>query len=380
MSKYAIETRAIHAGQKPDPTTGAIMTPIFQTSTYVQESPGAHTGYEYSRTGNPTRQALEDNLAALEGGQFGRCFGSGCAATSAILMCLKAGDHIIASDDLYGGTFRLFDKIYTRFGISFSFVDLTDLKAFENAKRDETALVWVETPTNPMMKLVDIEAICKAAGALPVVVDNTFATPYLQSPLALGATLVVHSTTKYLGGHSDVVGGAVITNDKAWDERIAFVQNSSGGVPGPMDCFLTLRGTKTLHVRMDRHVENAKTIANWLEAHPDVERVYYPGLESHPQYELAKRQMRAPGGMISFVIKGGLERAKNILENVSVFSLAESLGGVESLIEHPAIMTHASVPPDMRAQLGIDDGLIRLSVGIESIHDLMTDLEGAFNA
>ncbi|MCP4499445.1 MAG: cystathionine gamma-synthase [Deltaproteobacteria bacterium] len=375
-------TLAIHAGQTPDPTTGAIMTPIFQTSTYVQEGPGNHTGYEYSRTGNPTRQALEDCMAALEGGEFGLAFGSGCAATTAVLMCLKAGDHIVCGDDLYGGTFRLFDKVWTRFGIEFSFVDMTDLEATKAAFKENTVMVWVETPTNPMLKLVDIEAVSKMgkdAGA-DVVVDNTFATPYLQSPLALGADLVVHSTTKYIGGHSDVVGGAVITSSKDWSERLHFVQNSSGGVPGPMDCFLTLRGLKTLHVRMDRHVSNAKAIAVMLEAHSGVEKVIYPGLSSHPQAALCEKQMKAPGGMISFVVKGGLAKATSLLKATKIFALAESLGGVESLIEHPAIMTHASVPAEMRAQLGIDDGLIRLSVGIEDEGDLLADLQQALEA
>jgi len=375
-------TRAIHAGQEPDPTTGAIMTPIFQTSTYVQAGPGEHTGYEYSRTGNPTRQALEDCIAALEGGDYGLAFGSGCAATTAVLMCLKAGDHIVAGDDLYGGTFRLFDKVWTNFGLEFTFVDMTDLEATKAAMKDNTTMVWVETPTNPMLKLVDIEAISKIghdAGAT-VAVDNTFATPYLQSPLALGADLVVHSTTKYMGGHSDVVGGAVVTKTKEWSDRLHFVQNSSGGVPGPFDCFLTLRGLKTLHVRMDRHVSNAKAIAKLLEEHDQVEKVYFPGLPSHPQAALCEKQMKGPGGMISFVVKGGLDKAAKVMTSTKVFACAESLGGVESLIEHPAIMTHASVPPENRAALGIDDGLIRLSVGIEDEADLIADLKQALDA
>jgi cystathionine gamma-lyase len=368
-------TRAIHAGQEPDPVTGAIMTPIYQTSTYVQDGPGGHKGYEYSRTGNPTRTALEACIAALEGGAHGLCFASGCAATSAVIMCLSAGDHVVAADDLYGGTFRLFDKVFSRLGITFSFVDMTDVENTKKAITDNTKLIWVETPTNPMLKLVDIKATVAAAGDIPVAVDNTFATPMLQQPLALGATLVVHSTTKYIGGHSDVVGGAVVTNSDSWRERVAFVQNSAGGTPGPQDVFLTLRGLKTLHVRMDRHVENAKVIARLLEEHDQVEKVYYPGLESHPQHALANEQMRGPGGMISFVVKGGLDKASRLLKATQVFACAESLGGVESLIEHPAIMTHASVPPENRAALGIDDGLIRLSVGIEDLDDLIADIK-----
>ena len=377
-----LATLAIHAGQVPDPTTGAIMTPIFQTSTYVQEGPGVHTGYEYSRTSNPTRKALEDNIAAMEGGTHGFAFASGCAATTNIILCLDAGDHVVVSDDLYGGTSRLFRMVFARQGIEFSFVDLTQPAALTAAIQKNTKLVWVETPTNPMMKLVDLEATCKIANArgIPVAVDNTFATPMLQRPLEFGATMVLHSTTKYMGGHSDVVGGAVVTNDSAWAERLAFVQNSAGGVAGPFDSFLVLRGMKTLAVRMDRHTENAQAIAGFLESHPAVEKVYYPGLESHPQYELAQKQMDAPGGMISFVLKDGLEKAEKVLRAVRIFALAESLGGVESLIEHPAIMTHASVPAETRAKLGIDDGLIRLSVGIEALDDLMADLKRALDA
>lgn len=381
-STARFDTLAIHAGQTPDPTTGAIMTPIFQTSTYVQDGPGEHRGYEYSRTQNPTRTALEDNIAALEGAAHGLAFASGCAATTAIMMCLKAGDHIIASDDLYGGTFRLFDKVMANLGLRFSFVDLTDETALEGAFEDATKMVWVETPTNPMLKLVDIAAVVSAAKKrdVPVVVDNTFATPYLQQPIALGADIVVHSTTKYMGGHSDVVGGAVVTNDKAWADRIHFVQNSTGGIAGPFDSFLVLRGLKTLHVRMQRHVENAMALAKHLDTHPAVEKVIYPGLGSHPQHALAQKQMKGPGGMISFVVKGGLPAATALMKATRVFALAESLGGVESLIEHPAIMTHASVPPENRAALGIDDGLIRLSVGIESIDDLIDDLNTALAA
>ena len=375
----AFATRAIHAGQQPDPTTGAIMTPIYQTSTYVQDGPGGHKGFEYSRTQNPTRFALQDNLASLEGAKHGLCFASGCAATTAIALCLNAGDHVVSSDDLYGGTFRLFDKVFKRFGVTFTFVDMSKTELVAAAMTPKTKLVWVETPTNPMLKLVDIaavSAIAKKQGAA-VAVDNTFATPYLQLPLALGATMVVHSTTKYLGGHSDVVGGAILLNDDEWQQRLAFVQNSAGGVPGPQDCFLVLRSTKTLHVRMQRHVENAIVIAELLAKNKNVERVYYPGLASHPQHALMKAQMKGPGAMISFVVKGGLDAARKLLTSTHIFACAESLGGVESLIEHPAIMTHASVPAENRRALGIDDGLIRVSVGIEDIGDLSADLEQA---
>ena len=379
--KQRFETLAIHAGCDPEPITGAVNVPIFQTSTYVQKSPGDHTGFEYSRTRNPTRDALEANLAALEGGRFGACFSSGVGATDAIMHCLSSGDHIVSADDVYGGTFRLFDKIYRRHGLDFTFVPAGDPDAYEAAFTDKTKLVWLETPTNPMLTIVDIADICARAKkrGIDVVVDNTFATPYLQQPLAHGATMVVHSVTKYLGGHSDVVGGAVLTDDPAWDERVKFVQNSAGAVPGPMDAFLTLRGTKTLHVRMDRHCDNAMAIAERLSGHPKVKRVIYPGLSSHPQHEIAKRQMKRPGGMISFVIDGGLEASRRVLEAVEVFSLAESLGGVESLIEHPAIMTHASIPKHIREARGLDDGLIRISVGIEALDDLQADLDRALD-
>ena len=373
-------TRCIHAGQRPDPTTGAIMTPIYQTSTYVQEGPGENKGYDYARSQNPTRFALEDNLAALEGGKYGLAFSSGVAATTALTLCLSAGDHVMAGDDMYGGTFRLFDKVMKNLGITFTYVDMTDVENVKKGITDKTKLIWLETPTNPMLKLFDIEAVCKAAGNVPVAVDNTFATPYLQQPLSLGATFVVHSTTKYIGGHSDVIGGAIVMNDKAWRDRLYLVQKSAGGVPAPMDCFLLLRSTKTLHVRMQRHIENAKEIVALLASHPNVEKVYYPGLESHPQYALCKKQMKAPGGMISFVVKGGLDKAKRLLKATRLFALAESLGGVESLIEHPAIMTHASLPPEVRKSLGIDDGLIRISVGIEDIADLKKDLLNALDA
>ena len=381
-SDSKLATLAIHAGQEPDPTTGAIMTPIFQTSTYIQDGPGQHRGYEYSRTANPTRTALEGNMAALEGARHGLAFASGCAATANIIMCLDAGDHVVVSDDLYGGTSRLFRMVFARLGIEFSFVDLTQAAALTASIKPHTRLIWVETPTNPMMKLTDMEATCKIANArgIPVVVDNTFATPMLQQPIKFGATMVLHSTTKYMGGHSDVVGGAVITDDDAWAERLAFVQNSAGGIAGPFDSFLVMRGLKTLAVRMDRHCENAMTIAQYLENHDQVEKVIYPGLKSHPQYELAQKQMSGPGGMMSFVVKGGLAKADKVLRGTEIFALAESLGGVESLIEHPAIMTHASVPAETRAQVGIDDGLLRLSVGIEDVDDLIRDLEKALQA
>lgn len=378
----AFATRCIHAGQVPDPTTGAIMTPIYQTSTYVQDGPGVHKGYVYARGHNPTRDALQRNLASLEGAAHGVCFSSGCAAESAIAMCLDAGDHVVCSDDVYGGTFRLFDKIFRRLGMTFSYVDMTNADNVRAAITDTTKLIWVETPTNPMLKLVDIAAVSAIGRAkgITTVVDNTFATPYLQQPLALGADLVLHSTTKYLGGHSDVIGGAVLTNSDDWHKRLAFVQNAAGGVPAPMDSFLLLRSTKTLHVRMQRHVENARVIADLLAAHPEVSKVYYPGLESHPQHALTKKQMKGPGAMISFVVKGGLDKAKRLLAATKLFACAESLGGVESLIEHPAIMTHASIPKEQREALGIDDGLIRVSVGIEDIDDLVADLKAALAA
>ena len=378
---HGIGTRAIHAGQSPDPTTGAIMTPVFLTSTYVQESPGHHTGYEYSRTGNPTRTALQDCVAALEGARHGIAFASGCAATSTIMQTLRQGDHVICGDDVYGGTFRLFDQICTRWGLEFDFVDLTDPDAVLKAVRPETKLVWMETPTNPLLKLSDIAAIserCRAKG-LKLVVDNTFMSPIFQTPLALGADIVVHSTTKYLNGHSDVVGGVIMTNDDAIAEELCYLQNAVGAVPGPLDCFLTLRGLKTLHVRMERHQSNAMTLASWLSEHPAIESVTYPGLESHPQHALAARQMSGFGGMITCVVKGGLTPARQVLERTELFALAESLGGVESLIEHPAIMTHASVPVAQREALGISDGLIRLSVGIEDIDDLQRDLDQALS-
>lgn len=374
-----LDTLAIHAGQEPDPTTGAIMTPIYQTSTYVQQSPGVHKGYEYSRTHNPTRTALEQCLAALEGAQFGCCFASGLAATTTVLQTFNAGDHIIACDDLYGGTYRLFTKVMARFGLEFTFVDLTNPDALLAAIRPNSKLVWLETPTNPMLKLVDIAAVSDRAHArgLKVVVDNTFMTPVFQRPLTLGADIVVHSVTKYLNGHSDVVGGCVLSSDAEFMSSLRFLQNAVGAVPGPQDAFLVLRGLKTLGVRMRAHRAGAEAVVAWLKQHPAIEKVIYPWDETHPQVELAHRQMLGGGGMISVVLKGGLPAATSMLERTRLFALAESLGGVESLIEHPAIMTHASIPPENRKKLGIDDGLIRLSVGIEDIDDLLDDLDQA---
>ncbi len=376
-------TRAIHAGQRPDPVTGAVMTPVYYTSTYVQEAPGVHKGFEYSRTHNLTRFALEANLASLEGGKHGLCFASGLAATSTVLQLFDAGAHVVACDDMYGGTFRLFDKVYRRHGFEFSYVDpAAGAAAVEAALRPSTKLVWLETPTNPMLKLCDIAAVaevCKKAGVL-LAVDNTFMTPWNQRPLELGADIVVHSTTKYLNGHSDVVGGAIIVDTDDLRARLAILQNAVGAVPSPMDSFLVMRGTKTLHVRMQRHEDSARAIAEWLAGHPQVTKVIYPGLESHPQHALAQKQQRGFGGMISFVLRGGLDESRRFLSACRIFALAESLGGVESLIEHPAIMTHASVPADRRAALGIDDGFIRLSVGLEDLEDLRADLERAFAA
>ena len=376
-------TLAIHAGQSPDPSTGAIMTPIYQTSTFVQSAPGKHQGYEYARTGNPTRTALEGNLAALEGAAQGICFSSGLAAMDAVLRLCEAGDHVVACDDLYGGSYRLFTQIFSRFGMEFSFVDFADERALDGAITPHTRLVWVESPTNPLLKVLDIARIAQVAHArgAQVVVDNTFATPYLQRPLALGADIVVHSLTKYLGGHSDVVGGAVLTNDAPSAERLRYVQNAVGAVPGPQDCFLVLRGTKTVHVRMQRQCETALALARFLEHHPRVGRVYYPGLPGHPQHALAARQMSAFGGMISFELRDdALARAAAFCSATRIFSLAESLGGVESLVEHPAIMTHASIPKAVRESYGLRDSLIRLSVGIEDIDDLREDLAQALEA
>lgn len=381
---YRPATQVIHAGQSPDPSTGAVMPPIYATSTYAQKSPGVHQGYEYSRSQNPTRFAYERALAALEDGAKGFAFGSGMAAISTVLELLNTGDHVIAMDDLYGGTFRLMDKVRQRSaGLQFSFVDLSHLENLETALRPNTKMIWVETPTNPLLKLADIQAIATFAHKhqLLVVVDNTFATPLLQQPLALGADIVLHSATKYINGHSDVVNGVVVVKDKAdLVERMTFLQNSIGAIAGPFDAFLALRGLKTLALRMERHCQSGQHIAEWLEQHPQVEKVIYPGLKSHPQHELACLQMQGFGGMISMVIKGGLPSATRFLETCQLFTLAESLGGVESLIEHPAIMTHASIPANQRLALGISDGLIRLSVGIEDVNDLKADLEDAFLA
>jgi cystathionine beta-lyase/cystathionine gamma-synthase len=373
-------TRAIHAGQDADPTTGATIVPVYQTSTYTQRAVGNHQGYDYSRSVNPTRTALETQLAALEEARFGSAFASGMAATSAVLNLLSSGDHVVVGDDLYGGTYRLFTKVLSRYGLTFSFVDMSDLAAVRAAAAPNTKLFWIETPTNPLLKLVDIAAVAalKPAGAI-VVVDNTFASPYFQSPLALGADVVVHSTTKYIGGHSDVVGGAALTNDQALYDTIKFHQNAVGGVPGPMDAWLTMRGAKTLAIRMREHEANARHIAAFLESRDDVARVYYPGLASHPQHDLAKRQMRGFGGMLSFTLRGADARAHEFVTQTKLFSLAESLGGVESLISIPAAMTHGSIPAAERAQRGITDGLVRLSVGIEGVDDLVADLTQALD-
>jgi cystathionine gamma-lyase len=378
---WGLGTKAIHAGQSPDPGTGAVMPPIYATSTYAQSSPGVHQGFEYSRTHNPTRFAWERGVAGLEGGSRGFAFASGMAATATLLELLDSGDHVIAMDDLYGGSFRLFERVRRRSaGLDFSFVDLTDPAAFEAAITPKTRLVWIETPTNPMLKIVDIRAITGIAHGhgLLVAVDNTFASPILQRPLELGADIVVHSATKYLNGHSDMVGGMVVVGDNAeLAERIAFLQNSCGAVQGPFDSFLGLRGLKTLHLRMRAHCENAQALAEFLEGHPAVEQVIYPGLPSHPQHELARSQMSGFGGIISFTLRGGPEAAKRFCERTRIFTLAESLGGVESLVNHPAIMTHASVPPEKRQRLGITDSLVRLSVGVEDVDDLRADLDGA---
>ncbi|HEY0493508.1 MAG TPA: cystathionine gamma-synthase [Candidatus Dormibacteraeota bacterium] len=374
-------TRAIHAGQEPDPQTGAVVVPIYQTSTYAQSAVGEHKGYEYSRTGNPTRTALERCVASLEGGRHGLAFASGMAAESAIMQLLKPGDHTIAVDDLYGGTYRLFRRLLEPMGLKFSFVDGTDLNRLERAFTEQTRVVWLESPTNPLLKLVDIAAVSRIAharGAL-VVVDNTFMSPYLQRPLSLGADIVVHSATKFLGGHSDVIAGVLVVQSDDLRERLAFIQNAVGAVPGPLDAWLVLRGLKTLAVRMREHDRNARLIAEFLSEHDRVERVYYPGLPTHPQHELAKRQMSGFGGMIAFEVHGGLEAARRLVERTRVFTLAESLGGVEALIELPAAMTHASIPAETRRAHGIEDGLVRISVGIEDVADLISDLDRALS-
>ncbi len=382
-SKLHFGTLAIHAGQEPDPSTGSIMTPIHQTSTYVQSSPGEHLGYEYARVSNPTRTALEGNLAALEGARHGICFASGVAGIDAIMKGLDPGDKVVASDDLYGGTFRLFNQVFARYGLKFEYVDMTRLDEVEAVLAvDDVRLVWLETPSNPMMRIIDLEAVADMARSrkIETAVDNTFATPYLQQPLSMGIDLVLHSTTKYLGGHSDVIGGVVCTNSDEWAEKLRFQVKSSGAVPGPMDCFLTLRGTKTLHVRMQRHCDNAGQMADYLSRHPKVSKVYFPGLPSHPGHELARRQMNDFGGMISFTLRSGeVADVKRVLSATRVFSLAESLGGVESLVEHPSTMTHASMTAEQRERAGISDGLIRLSVGIEDYVDLEEDLGQALD-
>jgi cystathionine gamma-lyase len=376
------DTLAIHAGQSPDPTTGAIMTPVYLTSTFVQDGPGEHKGYEYSRTKNPTRSALEGCLAALEGAKFGYAFASGSATSDMMMHLLQVGDHVVCSDDVYGGTFRLFDKVFRHSGIEFSFVDMTKPEALEAALTPRTKIIWVETPTNPTLKLVDLARVAELGRkkGILTVCDNTFMTPYFQKPLAMGIDVVVHSTTKYLNGHSDCVGGFACTSDPHLAQRMQFLQNAVGAVPSPMDSFLVLRGVKTLHVRMARHAQNAAQVAEFLARHPQVNKVTYPGLTSHPHHELARRQMSGFGGMLTFDIKGGLPAARAFLKAVQVFACAESLGGVESLIEHPAIMTHASIPPENRLKLGITDGLIRLSVGIEDGQDLVDDLKQALQA
>jgi cystathionine gamma-lyase len=399
LRTHRFATNCIHAGQEPDPSTGAIMTPVYMTSTFVQSSPGVFKdGYDYARSKNPTRTALEANLAALEGGKHGMCFSSGLGAMDCVLHLLRSGDHVVLSDDVYGGSFRILDKVFRHQGITCTRADMTDHAAVKAAITPRTRVLWLETPSNPMLKVIDISAMAGVVKGLPgaganggaggtfdpanislhrpiLVVDNTFASPYLQTPLSLGADVVLHSCTKYIGGHSDVVGGALMTSDDALAARLRFVQNAAGAVPGPMDCFMLLRSTKTLHVRMQRHCENAARIASWLASHAKVEKVIYPGLDSHPQHALATKQMKGFGGMISVVVKGGMDASRRMLEKVKLFSLAESLGGVESLIEHPAIMTHASIPAEARAKLGIVDGFVRLSVGIEDVDDLIADLD-----
>ena len=378
--KMHFNSKTIHGGQEPDKAYGAVMPPIYQTSTYAQTTPGGHKGFEYSRTHNPTRQALERSLASIEAGEFAFAFGSGLAAMDAVLKLLKPGDEVVSTDDLYGGSYRLFTKIFEDFGIRFHFVNMSNVDNVKSALNKNTRMVWVETPTNPMMNVIDIQAIsvlCQSNDVL-LAVDNTFASPYIQQPLNLGADIVMHSATKYLAGHSDVILGSLVTNNKSLAERLGFIQNASGAVPGPMDSFLTLRGIKTLHVRMQRHCENAAQIANYLKTHPKIEKVYWPGFEDHPNHHIAKAQMSDFGGMLSFVTKGAnYESAIQILKKLKLFTLAESLGGVESLAGHPASMTHASIPKEIREQSGVVDALIRLSVGIEDVRDLIADLDQA---
>ena len=381
-NKQGFETRAIHAGQEPDPTTGAIMTPIYTSSTYVQESPGVHKGYDYSRSVNPTRKALEACIADLEGSSFGYAFASGMAASATVLELLDSGDHVIAMDDLYGGTYRLFENVRKRSaGLKFTFCDLSDLDTLEDSLNEKTRMIWIETPTNPLLKIADLEAISTFAkkNNLISVCDNTFCSPFVQNPLELGFDVVVHSATKYLNGHSDLIGGVVVCSQEKEDlaNELLYLQNAVGSIMNPFDSFLLLRSLKTLPVRMERHCTSAQRIASYLESHDSIEKVIYPGLTSHPQHEIAKKQMNGFGGMISVVLKGGLTSATRFLERTNLFSLAESLGGVESLIEHPAIMTHASIPAEIREEIGISDGLVRLSVGIESIEDLLEDIDNA---
>jgi len=383
-NKQGFETRAIHAGQEPDPTTGAIMTPIYTSSTYVQESPGVHKGYDYSRSVNPTRKALESCIADLEGSNYGFAFASGMSASATVLELLDSGDHVIAMDDLYGGTYRLFENVRKRSaGLGFTFCDLSDLNTLETSINKNTKMIWIETPTNPLLKIADLSAISQFAKKhnLIAVCDNTFCSPYIQNPLDFGFDIVVHSATKYLNGHSDLIGGVVVCSNEKEDlaNEILYLQNAVGSIMNPFDSFLLLRSLKTLSVRMERHCSNAHEIANLLESHQAIEKVIYPGLASHPQHDIAKKQMKGFGGMISVVLKGGLDSATSFLEKTKIFSLAESLGGVESLIEHPAIMTHASIPRDVREEIGISDGLVRLSVGIESLEDLVEDIENSLS-
>tara|TARA_B100000214_G_scaffold340282_1_gene286655 strand:- start:3087 stop:4253 length:1167 start_codon:yes stop_codon:yes gene_type:complete len=383
-NKQGFETRAIHAGQEPDPTTGAIMTPIYTSSTYVQDSPGVHKGYDYSRSINPTRKALEACIADLEGSSFGYAFASGMSASATILELLNSGDHVIAMDDLYGGTYRLFENVRKRSaGLDFTFCDLSDTSSLESSLNEKTKMIWIETPTNPLLKIADLEVISKFANEnnLISVCDNTFCSPFVQNPIEFGFDIVVHSATKYLNGHSDLIGGVVICSDKKEElaNELLYLQNAVGSIMNPFDSFLLLRSLKTLPVRMERHCSNAFEIASYLESHQAIEKIIYPGLESHPQHDIAKKQMRGFGGMISIVLKGGLGSATKFLEKTEIFSLAESLGGVESLIEHPAIMTHASIPKEVREEIGISDGLVRLSVGIEAIEDLIEDIDKSLN-
>ena len=382
LKKAGFATRAIHAGQLPDPTTGAVMTPIFQTSTYLQTAPGEHTGYDYSRTANPTRSALEQNLAALEGAKYGFCFSSGCGAADTLLHMLSTGDHVLSIDDVYGGTYRLFKTVFEPLGVTFTLTDLTDVSNFDRHVTPKTKMLWLETPTNPLLRVCDIKALVAKAHAkgILVVVDNTFASPYLQQPLELGADVVLHSSTKYLGGHTDVIGGALLLNDDALAARIKHLQNAVGAVPAPLDCFLLLRSTKTLSLRMERHSKNAQEVAAFLKGRSEVEGVLYPWLPDHPQYNLAKTQMKSGGGMVTMTVKGGIEGCTRFVQALKMFSLAESLGGVESLVNHPARMTHGSIPKADREARGITDGLVRLSIGIEDIDDIIADLRQALEA